>query len=538
MLSTHVAPIAASQFFQGLFCPLETAATDWLPLTPLPTEAQGAITTLLDLVRTLCAPDSGWPADQPLTPEQLLPYVTDEAEELREALQHWAAPAPTGHEPPANSGPEAMLKPPELLADLSTFLLWAIAASTPIAMDLLEGIAATLTPSPAAHGVRLVPVLHLQLEEASYALDLSTQTHFDAAIRMGESTVLQLPDSDLPAMTLAEWREYIWPRMQAIAPRLQPWQQGTPLQVLLPGQTWTMAQASLSLEFVPLNWAVTGTQGTPEIDWYRWSEESLSDLGQPSVRVWTAEPADRAALDTAIVSETPGPLTQRCSGESDVLFEDEVAWQRVIAPMAIESIGYPRYSDPRPHPDLQQERLHLVETVFAVAQAQALAGGPVVRSPLSLMALCHHLKWLWIRASQTLMPLMSGVSARRLSLEQPWELGTLATRGQLLIQSTAIAPAVIDVSTGEWQTAPPALQDTDIVHLQSPTGLPQELWRVGDLTTYLNAQIQPRSSVLAYLMHDVPVRLTSPHDALFPEATENQAALRFQIVIDFSSNLR
>ena len=534
MVSIHAAPILASQFFQGLFCRTGASSLEWQTPQPLSATVHRAAETLLDLVHTLCAPQSGWPTDTPLTPANLLPYVADEAEELLEALQQWLTDQAT--ESPkqvASQAADEIQRAPELFADLSAFLLWAIAASTPAAMNLLEGVSAQLPQRPEAYGVRLVPVLEVQLNQENYVLDLATQTHFEPELTLADHTILPLSDPMTVAMSLAQWRTYIWEKVLAIAPHLQEWQRGIALQVLLPGREWLPTKAILGFKFVPMTWAVATARRLDDDDWVIQSDASLMNRGIPSARVWRAETPPVAVSETDVEAQGIPNTFQQFSLESEVIFETADALRRALIPIEIEQISHLWRTT---HLTSEQfSSLDLLTGMFQALHLESSLLSPLLLSPLSLAELCHQVKWLWIRANQTLMPLMSGVSARRLPLGQSWETGTLVTLGHIIIQAGAVGQAIIDVSTGEWTVEPSTLKESDIVHLKTHVGLPQDLWNVGHLTDHLNALIQQRSPILAYLMEDVPMRLTSPYDALFPEpeALKGNLSLRFHLWVDF-----
>jgi len=533
MVSIHAASIAANQFFQGLLGQLEAPQPSWQITPALPAAAQTATDNLLAIMRTLCAPDSGWPEDKPQIPDNLLPYVSDETEELLETLQPWVAAisATTASikDPPASS---LAANPATLVADLSAFLLWAIAASHPTAMKLLEGVSARLSQHPDAYGVRLVPVLKLRVDGEDYALDLATQTHFASSLTLAESAVLQLPDQTSPALMLSQWQTLFWRHAIAIAPGLEKWQHGITGKLLLPGHNWATTTASLALKFVPLTLAVTVREPASHT-WEAAPAGDMADAAMPSARVWHAEPDLFSAFETDIISNESLEMAQKFSLESDVTLTDFPAVQRAIAPTEIERLGQSATLNPQ---DIaaQLAPLNLVERIYQVIRPEQTVAPLLLRSPLSLGELCHQVKWLWIRASQDLMPLMSGISARCLTVGHVWEMGTIATIGQLVIREAGHNPIVLDVTTGEWESDLSTVTAADdMLHLQTSTALPRSLWQVADLETYLNDLTRQRSPILAYLQTEVPITVTSPHDALFPESAKTPLTLQFKIAIKF-----
>jgi len=183
MMSTDSTTLTAHQLLQRICWPQHGEVSAIAPA--LPPAVQTKIDALGHVLQTLRAADSGWPVDQPQTHETLLPYVTDEVEELLEAL-HAAAPVAVE--------PAPTVPTPQPIADLSTTWLWAIAASLPTAMQLLEEVAASSRDQPAAYGVRLVPLLKLQPAGLDYTLDLATQVLLPHLQEFAPTALIQLLD--------------------------------------------------------------------------------------------------------------------------------------------------------------------------------------------------------------------------------------------------------------------------------------------------------------------------------------------------------
>ncbi|NER84549.1 MAG: hypothetical protein F6K42_34520, partial [Leptolyngbya sp. SIO1D8] len=254
MLPSSAASVTASQLLQGVFRRENTQ----LPApAQIPPFVQQAIVKLVNIVQTLCASDNDWPQDLPQTPENLVPYVSEETEELLDTLHQWQSVLPLHSSLQTAQQPSPADSPLELISDLGTHLVGSLAASTPETMGLLEGLAANLQIFPGAvqpQGVRLVPVLTVIFDDGQYELDLVTQTAFDSSSALPNDSLLQLSDrsSLIPPVSLACWREKLWAKAIAITPEIQQWQQEQTLQILLPGRTWEPIQCTLSLQFVIL----------------------------------------------------------------------------------------------------------------------------------------------------------------------------------------------------------------------------------------------------------------------------------------------
>ncbi|MGD1940597.1 MAG: hypothetical protein ACFB0G_04745 [Leptolyngbyaceae cyanobacterium] len=524
MVSTHIAPPRTSQFFAGLYWPLENAEALSSTIQPVPDTVQLAADTLLSLMVTLCAADSGWPADQPQTAGTLLPYVADEAEELLEALQQWAtAPAP-----PKVSMPQK----PQHLSELSAFLLWAIAASGPEAMKLLEGMPTDGGNQLETTGVRLAPILKIQRDRAIDELDLAAQTPISADQTLDPDAPLPLPELASLALTIGQWQDRIWQAAIALVPALAQWRIGLPVQLLLPGSEWAEAKLSLDLQVVAVPARALARPHRPEVTAPKPLVETLFDdpVGRPEVRVWPAAAAAIAPLKNAAL--VPYPPQEDDAQACDITFTNITPLQTAVFVAAIAQL-----SCQAGHPTTQLSALELVEQAHGVISPAAVTDLAACETPglalvpQTMTTLCEQVKWLWIQASQDFTPLMEGLKARRLRSGQAWTTGRVAIAGHLSLRSETDSPIVLDVTTGEWPLPELPLEARDILHLKTATALPHELWLAADLTTHITTQVRQRSPLLACLLDGQSMTLSSPQDALFPEAEPAQRQLCFQILL-------
>ncbi|MEM6424857.1 MAG: hypothetical protein AAF728_06835 [Cyanobacteria bacterium P01_D01_bin.128] len=524
MVSTDIAPPRASQFFEGLYWPLADAEALSSTIQPVPDTVQLAADTLLSLMVTLCAADSGWPADQPQTADTLLPYVADEAEELLEALQQWA---------PASAQPLiALPQTPQRLAELSAFLLWTIAASSPEAMKLLEGVPTDGGQRWETAGVRLVPILKIQRDHASDELDLAAQTLVAADQALDTDALLPLPELASPALPVGQWQDRIWQQAITLVPALAQWRSGLPVQLLLPGSEWGEAKLFLALQIVAVPPRALPTPHRPAVSTPPPLVETLFDpVGTPEMRVWPATEAAIAPLKPAAL--VPDHSLEEDAQACDITFTDITPLQTAIF-VATISRGSHRVGQA----SAQLSALDLVRQVHRVISPTAVtdltAGGTPTLAllvPQTMATLCEQVKWLWIQASQDFTPLMEGLSARRLRSGQAWTTGRVAIAGHLSLRSAADSPIVLDVTTGEWPLPELPLEAHDILHLKTATALPQELWLAADLTTHITTWVRQRSPLLACLLDGQSITLSSPQDALFPEAESAPRQLCFQILL-------
>jgi hypothetical protein len=301
MVSPVILAPTVSQLFQSLLpeSSLPTIAPTATTLPP-PTVSQ-AVKTLCQLLDTLCALNSGWPSHTPKTPATLLPYVLDEVMDVLETLHHlgqeWEVKVPPPFleevSAPTLGAPPAAITP-VLLSAWSTQLLWAIAASTPDAMLLLEGCAIELPQQPDIDAVRLVPKLHVQGLDYACDLDLVTRAALTSDTLLEDPWQMTLTDDPTSLQTVGEWRDFLWAALIVLMPDLASWRCGKTVWLLIPGGNWAAVQVQLDLYLS----GVSSHSLLPIVEdgeaFLLKTEASLQHLGMPSSRVWVAQPAVRS----------------------------------------------------------------------------------------------------------------------------------------------------------------------------------------------------------------------------------------------------
>ena len=519
MMSTDSTTLTAHQLLQGICWPQDGEVSAIAPA--LPPAVQTKIDALGHVLQTLRAADSGWPADQPQTPETLLPYVTDEVEELLEAL-HAAAPVAVEPAPPVPT--------PQPIADLSTTWLWAIAASLPTAMQLLEGVAASSRDQPAAYGVRLVPLLKLQPAGLDYTLDLATQVLLPHLQEFAPTALIQLLDEPTaPIATAAALTRQIREQSIALAPALRSWYEGIKVHLCLPGMPWGTAQARLELQLVPLT-----VQAAPSLAAIGATADHAEARGLPTVRVWQAAPLSAPVTTDTPASSAPTDAPMG-SLDAELSFTDIPRFEPALQAthrLDIHQLVNDRW---RAHPELTSGAL--LETVMEAITATEAGGLTIAQSPIALAALCTQVKWLWIRASPTQVALMGGLPARRLRSGQGWQAGTVKSQGQLIFHTPDRPLTRLDVATKAWTIAAPHLQPDDLLQITAGAADLPIVGQVNQLTQAVNQTVRSRSPLLASLMAGHPVQLWSPQDVLFPEVTPPARHLQFQVGLTFFPSL-
>ncbi|MBE7383242.1 MAG: hypothetical protein F6J95_017730 [Leptolyngbya sp. SIO1E4] len=538
MLQSQVASLTASQLFQGVLRRVDSLAAVTVPSQiPLSTSVHQATVALVNIVQTLCAPESGWPKDRPQTPETLLPYVNEEVVEILEALHQWQ---PTAE---ADSLPQSACTPkpsPELMSEVGAALVWSIAASTPEAMGLLEGMPATIQgPSQAERrqGIRLVPVLIVSLSKAHYALDLVTQTFFDTDLALSDSSLLQLGDRPSPAAPCAwaDWRETLWAQAITLVPELSQWRQGQAVEILLPGQDWTLAQGFLSLQAVTLAPSPAASAPMHDRSPPPGSGPQPDDMGMPTSRVWLAPPATVSETAADVNPKRLSPSAQFPPLETQLSFVGETWLQGAISTSLSTDIGTALIRQQQTEKNLTA--LTVVRQVYqTIRQGTAFANADLQQrqKPLTLTQLCAHVQWLWVRTYRALMPLMGGLAAYRLRPGGEWQAGTLVATSQFVWRHASESPWYLEGSTGQWSLEASTSSALEIIQVSAPSLLPQSVWHPTDLQSHLSSSLCQRSPVLAGLMTGIAVKLTPPNGAFSSSFFESRGHLQLKLQLQLT----
>ena len=258
---------------------------------------------------------------------------------------------------------------------------------------------------------------------------------------------------------------------------------------------------------------------------------SAASSGLPAARVWPAELPSTTVIDTLPAITTSPPQPASWTLDSELSFRNPEALAPAMQTLHQQSLSRQVSEYGRSHPEMTS--LDLLAAVLRASRTADELGLTLGQSSLSLLELCHQVKWLWMQASQEYMPLMSGVSARQLRSEQPWQSGTLLSQGQLHLLSDDQTMAVLDVATPEWIAPATELDAADLLHLSLATAPHVSVWRVDQLTQQVRHTIAARSPLLASLTEPQPIKLWSPQAELFPEITIPNLYLRWQLVLKF-----
>ncbi|MBD2097054.1 hypothetical protein H6F90_18300 [Trichocoleus sp. FACHB-591] len=451
-----------------------------------------AMQQLVAIVAKLRSPQSGWPSDLEPTIENLIPYVTEEAYEVLEALQTSSLGSSSGPVAPAAT---ATLPDYFLIEDLIPQWLWYIAKSSYDLMRLLCGVEAKVfQPGQGwqTGALRLVALLTLKLPHEEWALDLATNqppvnnlTHQALVQTEGENFCNQ--------PTWAQrFTQQLLQQMQTVTPEMQRFTEPTAVDCLQSGQAWQ--SGTLQLQF-----AFEFTEGTTLTDLT--APNGISAFGT-ALKVKLTEPAIAQAyfqtqlqpLSVAIAHATAAPEADSAATDlSGVLLPSIVATAEAIAKM--------------------------------IPNATELAPDGPLQPEICVDGWLPQLLWQLTSSSYQTMHLVGGVPAEVLQPDEPWLTGTLRLFAVLAISAPHLN-WLFDLSTGQvLKTLPNALAAQTLIRVSSGVG-GKDLQPAATFLTQLLKPIEANTPLLQQLLQGTPI-------ALQPPVSDDWSAGHLQLKIGF-----
>ncbi|WP_416666032.1 hypothetical protein [Egbenema bharatensis] len=253
------------------------------PLVPWSDEVVTAVDRLMNLIQQLQASAKEWFNQRTPTPEVLLPYVLDEAQDVWDAVmasKPLILPPASGQEA-RNNGQIYWLK------TLSPWLLWTIARCSHNTMRLLEGqIEQVALPKQAWQTgiLRLVPVLTLHTAQSSCCIDLATYQQVSESLP--SDRLIRFKGDFCPKPTLvSDFVAQLTQEIQQTTPAVTPFFQGISLPLLIPGQPWQngLLQFDFAFEFIPMSHAPSPSADTPCLQFTQpqWIKSYTQRITQP-----------------------------------------------------------------------------------------------------------------------------------------------------------------------------------------------------------------------------------------------------------------
>ncbi len=385
-------------------------------------EALGRLVAVLQDLRS----PNGWDPTIPQTPENLLPYLTDEVVDLLETveadLDAQSQSSPITSAAGAQQCSLAICQPMDHWAPR---LLWSIARSSYGTMRLMEGAIATVQLSPVPghpaprpkpptlqRGIlRLAALLEMEMAGVCHTWDLITQQS-PLTPRPPLAAIHACESQPLPQSIPADaFLQRLQQQIISIASELQPLLTGVsaiaPVEnweaaALIPGREWQTVQLRLrlELEFLAMD-CESGDEHCP----------SVPAPGNDSTLHFT---------DTAWLEAYRETLLRQY-------------WMEGLSQLlGVEAITQ------TPPPTTEEILPQLIQAACEVADQQAvwLEAQPLLQVQPRLSAVASLLLWRINRSAYETMQMLGGVPGQLLCPGADWKTGSLRLVARLLIKTT------------------------------------------------------------------------------------------------------
>jgi hypothetical protein len=434
-----------------------------------------AMQRLVAIVAKLRSPQSGWPSDLEPTIENLIPYVTEEAYEVLEALQNSSLGSASEPGVPTIT---ATLPNYFLVEDLIPQWLWYIAKSSYDLMRLLCGVEAkAFQPGEGWQSgiLRLVPLLTFQLSQEEWALDLATNqpptsnlTH-QALIQTKSENFCQQPTWAQP------FAQQLLQQIQTATPEMRRFTHPTAVDCLQPGQAWQ--SGTLQLQF-----AFEFTEETTATDLT--APNGISAFGM-TLQVKLTEPAIAQSYFQAQLQPLSIAIAQTSASIADSEAHDLSA---ILLP-------------------------EVVATAEAIAQtipnaAELLQADPP-QPEICVDSWLPQLLWQITSCSYPIMHLIGGIPSEVLQPGNQWSTGILRLFVGLELTTTH-ASWLFDLSTGQaLSPQPPSLTAATLIRISSQLSEPG-LQSAETILTQLTAALTSNAPLLQALLQGTSILLKAP----------------------------
>ncbi len=529
--------------------PFSSSPSDRLSAPPTVLKSMQQLMGMIHRLRLLALSsqesDTGtWKPELPLTPENLVPYVSEEAYEVLDALED--DPGEENTQPQKNGDGENhqfSLSPSYLRVEtLAPYLLWGVARSSYSLMQLIEGISIQRS-EPNGHWVsgmlRLVVLLQSQTPTAQWYFDLATGSPPNQLL--DENTLLQLKEDPFsmqnllfsfaeasssdagiaqatftqkrPIKQAGQWLEELLHQIQVETPALKPLLTSVSVECLQPGQQWQWARLQLKLgfEFMP-----------QELEMRPQPALSFPDLIEAELLEETPFPKSpfrsRPKLSSAQVSIVELPR-QALGTATLIRLTDQTVLDRYIQ-TTMQSQLATAISRLQQN-SISQEGEDLVMQVVVAAcdamtrlQNQADWAIAFLHPQFLTSELIPRLLWHLTRSSYEVTQLLSGIEVQILQPGSGWASGILRLLAALEIQ-TAGMQWKIDLATRQFIVSEEASLHPDTLCqgtilsslMQQSVGNPalQQSVQTKTLIHHLLQQIQKASPEMELLMNGVAI---------------------------------
>lgn len=489
-----------------------------------------AMQHLVELISKLRSSQPDEPVTSSLTPAELIPYVTDEAYDVLEALQE--------NPPPVLPINDVASLPPLLIETIIPKLLWCIARSSYATMQMIEGVRVNVNTAAEdwqAGVLRLAILLEIQTPELEWSIDLATgcalhhRLNHSWAIRTedeGLTWVFAATDSGNGSEQVTNWADrqlqQITQALLAKTPAFKALLDNIPVELMPPRSVWQSGHLRLKLdyEFLPQGsppFMATGqlmsnpveAELIDELEAEHAPEPLSPEFDLPQSTLLT----QAARTPVAVVEMPPQPLVAttivRLADPATVETFADLARQQEFA----NSINWLRSQLQVHHPEALLPAI--VQEAYRVSNMtyrSASMNFSLLQPELLVDEVIPKLLWQVTRSSYEGTQWIGGVRASLLQPEADWENGTL----RLLIilgLETEQEQWFVDLATGRFVAKESwCLPPTAIAQVQVDPRY-EELIQVAALQTRLMRTIRSTTPEGALLMQGVTVEwLTVEHD--------------------------
>ena len=465
------------------------------------------------------------------TLEALLPYVSEEAYDVLEALQAAEGRRQKGgvgrREAGGGSGESAikaqnskltsLLTPhPSPLTPLTTIdtlipsLLWHLARGAYSTMQLIEGVRVKCWQSEQgwAFGMlRLVVMLEAETPTQRWCFDVATG--YPAEPLLEPTAIVQSDECALPIQPIASTKASLSAsacqvdhQLTAIVQSLElhqsglkPLLQGAAIELLQPGSNWQAGTLRLQLGFAfsAQSDATGNHEGTrmPElIDAELMDDASGITHSRPSPYAATPLTRTIGGLATKTHVSVVHPVSRALSQTTLVRVTDAAKLERytqgITQQQLMQSLDQLQHQQSSRGNESNQLRL-IVQTAIAAARQLSIPGIDLSQPMLLMDELVPKLLWSLASSTYEMMQLLGGIPAQVLQPQADWRRGTLRLLAALHLK-TADVDDTLDLSTGRSILMNTTRLGLDAI-VQTSTAICSQPTAVAPLTDYLQQQL-------------------------------------------------
>lgn len=506
----------------------------------VPTGTTPAITAmrqLVEVIQQLRSPEGGWSQDHLPTPAALAPYVSEEADEVLDALPGKATASKALHRKSATRKlkqseplPSASLI---VMDSLIPYLLWCVARTSYSLMQMMEGVPVRLRQgrSWTPGGLRLVVLLDVKASNLDWCFDLATGCPSgmllsgNPIIQSDASLPLQGINSSIPQRRSRQKSGWVERQLQELADHLQlaspmiaPLLAGVAVDLLPPAQEWRSGnlKLSLGLEFTPQDLATSWQWSAPICDLVE--GELLEAVASQSALAHTTKVHQ---VPVAVVDWPELSLATtivRLANQKHANRYTNLATQAQLA-AAIARLQTTLQPDP------EQRLLQVVQEAYGLAET-ARTSISLLQPDLLMEQLLPKLLWQLTAGAYEVMQLIGGVEARLLQPGYSWQEGSLRLMAVLHLTSLESVWSV-DLATGrlvlggEFKVVPEAIVQSQLLpSCHHPI-------QVSTLTAQLQQQIRETAPEVGFLMTKTAI------EWLMPEQEWRSGFLQLDFYLEF-----